>query len=54
MVNVPAEVHAQLKQIAWQEQRTLHSIVLEALSKYLAWYAWTKASEKEVDKPDSL
>ena len=53
-VAIPVPLRQQLKQLAWQERRTLRSVVIEAFEKYLAWKVSCREQEKGLDKPGSL
>ena len=53
-VFIPGPMKTSLKQLAWQERRTLRSVVIEAFELYLDWKRRSREQEKGLDKPDSL
>jgi len=42
-LDLPVGLRGRLKQVAWEQRRSLTSVVIEALEKYLAWDKWVKA-----------
>ena len=46
-VFIPGPMKTGLKQLAWQERRTLRSVVIEAFEKYLAWKVSCREQEEQ-------
>ena len=44
---VPFVMRHRLRRVSEEQKRTLQAVVQEAIKKYLAWYDWVQAQEKE-------
>ena len=44
---IPEAMHHRLRKVSQEQHRSLRAVCQEALEKYLAWYDWVQAQEKE-------
>ena len=44
---VPFVMRHRLRRVSEEQKRTLQAVVQEAIEKYLEWYDWVQAQEKE-------